>query len=214
MKIIATSDLHGTLPPIPECDLLIIAGDITFDHRSGRDLIFLDSYVRSWLDGLPAGEVVFTPGNHDFAFQNGSYGRITPLRWHLLIDQEVTIGGLRIYGTPWTPTFFNWAFMKDDADLAQVFNRIPEGLDILISHGPPYGKCDRAMSSIRAGSKALLERLHIVQPRVMFCGHIHEGYGFDEVGRTRVYNVSHMNHRYMAINAPVEINLEPVTQDS
>jgi hypothetical protein len=42
----------------------------------------------------------------------------------------------------------NCAFMKEPAELEAVFAQIPEGIDILESHQPPYGFGDRPVSGV------------------------------------------------------------------
>jgi predicted phosphohydrolase len=70
-KIIAVSDLHGALPTIPPCDLLLIAGDVapTMNHSLRFQADWLDTDFRFWLESLPAQKIVFIAGNHDLVFQ-------------------------------------------------------------------------------------------------------------------------------------------------
>src|SRR5262249_33524902 len=71
MKVVAVSDLHGNLPAIPPCDLLLLAGDITpvRDHRLAHQAEWLDTTFRAWLNQVPARKVIGVAGNHDFIFQ-------------------------------------------------------------------------------------------------------------------------------------------------
>jgi Icc-related predicted phosphoesterase len=108
-----------------------------------------------------------------------------------LEDDEVTIDGVRFYGSPWTPVFFDWAFMKKrGADIAEVWKKIPQGLDVLITHGPPQGILDDAASyrggggePSHAGCADLRARVRFVKPKLHFFGHIHMQQGvFEEDG--------------------------------
>lgn len=182
-KIVAVADLHGYLPEIEPCDLLIIAGDIcpnfagSHDKDSFRQAAWLDKSFREWLDRIPAKQVIAIWGNHDFV---GQHRGLIPknLRWTLLQDNQVELNGLKIYGTPWTPTFFDWAFMDSEENLDRRWKQVPSELDILISHGPPYGYCDKPQASLpRCGSKAMLSAVSGKNPKLLICGHIHGGRG-------------------------------------
>lgn len=207
IKIVAISDLHGTLPDIPACDLLLIGGDIcpVHNHSIGYQLRWVNTEFREWLEKLKAKHIVGTFGNHDFIAQTEYM--VWDLPGHWLIDNWVHLYGFKIWGTPFTPTFFDWAFMEDDAELAEHWAKIPDDVNILLTHGPPYGTCDVNDTGEHCGSKTLRDRvkeLHELQYH--FCGHIHEanGYGYDD----KTYNVSHMNLRYEPVNPPLLIEIE------
>jgi len=95
----------------------------------------------------------------------------------------VTLFGLRIYGSPWQPAFFDWAFNlpRCGPQLREVWSRVPEGIDILVTHGPPHRVHDRTVEGDDAGDEVLRERLESMTkpPRLHVFGHIHEGYGYD-----------------------------------
>lgn len=185
MRILAVSDLHGHLPgKIPECDLLLLGGDYT-DHQKG----FIERF-RRWLKDLPC-KVIGIAGNHDFELLDEELARGLP--WTYLFDSEASHEGIRIYGTPWTPKFYDWAFMKDEEDLKPTFQKIPEGINILLSHGPAFQRLDKTYYDESPGSKNLLDRIEQVAPKVVICGHIHEARGAMEVGGTKYYNVSYVN---------------------
>lgn len=205
MRIIATSDLHGHLPDIPECDLLIVAGDVTpvWNHELDYQSEWLSGRFLSWLKSTPAKEIVWIAGNHDFALQVFSFARSE--RIHYLIDKAISIDGVSIYGTPWTPNLPDWAF-QSDGRAEDIFSTIPEGLDILVSHGPPYGYGDR-VGWEHVGCSSLLTAIQQKKPRIMICGHIHSEYGVYSCGETTIYSVAHMNDFYEPVNEPVEIEV-------
>lgn len=210
MKIVAVADLHGYLPSIEPCDLLILAGDIcpnfagTPDKDRFRQAAWMDRMLRPWLQAVPAKTVLAIWGNHDWVGQRSG---LVPdgLRWTLINDRAITIDGLRIYGTPWTPTFFNWAFMKEEEALEAYWDAIPNALDILVSHGPPYGYRDRVSpTDVRCcGSKALLTHVTRSNPALVICGHIHGGRGeaILPVGGT-IKNVAFVDEAYKPRQVP------------
>lgn len=219
MEIVAVADLHGHLPVIEPCDLLVLAGDIcpNFSGRASddqlRQAVWLGSKFRTWLEKVPAARVVAIWGNHDFV---GERRQLVPpdLPWTLLQDEAVTIDGLRFYGTPWTPTFFQWAFMRDEEELeTSQYAKIPEGLDVLVAHGPPYGYCDQPHATLpRCGSKALLQHVTRANPRLLICGHIHGGRGAGLLpGGGEIYNVALVDEAYKPRPVYSIITIEPRT---
>ena len=89
------------------------------------------------------------------------------------------VAGIRIYGTPWSvgSGFHGWAYQEDEDVLEGVYRRIPEGMDILLSHSPPLGWCDAGPSCASFGSSALLATVQRIQPGIVVCGHVHGGRG-------------------------------------
>ena len=221
MKIVALSDQHGSLPEVEPCDLLLIAGDICHvkDHSTQGQLQFLAGPFSDWLDRVPAEHVVGVAGNHDWIFQLEP--RLVPksLRWEYLEDRAVSVGGLSIYGTPWQPVFFDWAFNLPEDLLAKKWEMIPDGVDVLLCHGPPHGYGDLVSPRSWArgghqGSTTLLEAVRRVKPRLMVFGHIHEGRGRWEIdhgdGRTTILaNVTVVDASYRSVYPPMAFELTP-----
>lgn len=198
MKIAAFSDCHWLYEDIkkfPKADLCIFAGDWCGNgYYMQETLNFLE-----WFSKLPYKYKVAIPGNHDRfcelaektckdLFQQASA--------NLLIDEEINIEGLRIYGSPWSPLFMNWAYMLSEEQLKLKFNNIPNNLDILITHTPPKGICDNNL-----GSQALLDEILIKKPKVSIFGHIHNSFGAFKNNYTKFYNVSICNDEYKIINS-------------
>ncbi len=119
------SDLHGRLPKIPPGDMLIIAGDIVplNKHAVESSATWLDFVFRPWLEAQPVQHIVAIWGNHDWIGERRA--AIPDLPWVVLQDSETTLEfpatgeQLRVYGTPWTPMFNNWAFNLDDTRAVQ-----------------------------------------------------------------------------------------------
>ena len=195
LKIVASSDLHGYLPEIPDCDLLFLGGDICPDGNELKQALWLDTVFRRWLRNVPARSIVGVAGNHDFVFQNRP--DLTPaLPWHYLQDSGIELFGLHIWGTPWQPVFFDWAFNLEEEQLEQKWQLIPSNTDILLLHGPPRGYGDRNSHDEHTGSPSLTRRILEVQPRLAICGHIHEARGEYYIGHSLVANVSQLDLQY------------------
>lgn len=224
MRIIATSDLHGTLPEIPEADVLIVAGDVCpmYSHAVRDQYEWLDTNFRNWLlENLEkVDKIIGIAGNHDFVFERWP-DKVAELflPWTYLQDKGTTInkfteGGcvsLNFWGTPWVPNLARWAFHDTDAGLDARFAAIPEDIDVVIAHGPPFLYRDRTVpkfGDVHAGFPGASTMLWRVKPIAYVCGHIHEGYGVEKhpSGAT-VYNVAHQTENYEAINPPVWIDV-------
>lgn len=200
MKILAISDLHGHLPKIDPCDILLLAGDVGVDFRAKEHLL---GPFSDWLRGLRARHIIGIAGNHDFEFARDREA-YRGLPWTYLQDETVEVEGLKIHGSPYTPLFGSWAFMRRDEDLRHVWNKIPDDTDILVTHGPPYGMLDKNIGGKACGSKTLWERVQQVRPRLHVWGHIHEAQGEKLVEwsdrNTLFANVSHVDAMYRPVS--------------
>lgn len=221
-KIVATSDLHGKLPKpktMPAGDILLIAGDITptTDHSIEYQRIWLDSAFRYWLSQLSYKHVICVFGNHDFIGEQNPYGvEKLNLPCKFLTDEEVTVEGLRIYGTPHQPYFFGWAFNLYEPKLREKWDLIPQGIDILVSHGPPQGYGDLTEDHettgkiIHVGSPSLTLKIEEIKPKLVVYGHIHSGYNTytnPNCPNTILANVAYVNEKYQPANDPMVFEL-------
>lgn len=207
MRIVCLSDTHSLHSQIqvPEGDILLHAGDLT---RRGH-LQELEEAAR-WLRSLPHQEKILIAGNHDFCLQQQPEKARDLLQGlTYLKDSFCHCQGLKIYGSPWQPWFHDWAFnLRRGEPLREVWARIPEDSQIVITHGPPQGILDRCYDGREVGCQDLLERLQVVRPRLHLFGHIHEAYGQRKVGETLYVNASTCSLHYKPIQAPVVIDME------
>jgi len=235
MRIVALSDQHGFLPDVPAGDLLIVAGDIcpdrfgSFTAKVAPDLQaqWFDAKVRPWINAAPATHKIATWGNHDWCGQACDFSRDAPgatatTTLQILVDQgtEVPVSApagavlppISIWATPWSNQFMDWAFMKEPARLANVYDKIPVGIDILVSHQPPHGYGDQSPDYgsgriLHLGSRQLLAAIERVRPKVVICGHIHEAYGRYDHDGIPIYNVSVVDERYRLAHEPTVIEV-------
>lgn len=205
-RIACLSDQHGNLPKVPECDLLLIAGDICPVGEAPIQRLWLQHAFDTWLKSLVGRmDVVGVSGNHDWVFQHYGHRAAPNLKWTYLEDSETLWKGLKIYGSPHQPIFFNWAFNLPEPELAEKWAAIPDDTDILLLHGPPHGVGDFSPhGKVHTGSPSLLQRIEQVQPKLAVFGHIHSGYGQYRVGNTLAVNASLVNENYTPVN-PIQV---------
>jgi Icc-related predicted phosphoesterase len=205
MRIVATSDTHSKHKqvPIPDGDVFIHAGDLT--PRGNYDEFIS---VASWFAELKNRfkHRIFIGGNHDFALEINSKYVLDDLFDSDVIylqDKEIIIDGIKFYGTPWMPPYYDWAFMREEEWLEKCYAAIPNDVDVLITHTPPFGILDNAADDEKSGSLALrkrLEGLHQLKHHIF--GHVHEAYGSEKRGDVTFHNVCALNLQYRYQNEP------------
>lgn len=211
MQIVAISDTHNTHDQVvlPEGDILVHAGDATGRGRPDEFIPFLD-----WLGSQTFQHKIFVAGNHDFwpeknksLFEDECKQRgITYLE-----NSGVEINGTRFWGSPITPTFLDWAFMKDRGhQIRQYWHAIPDETEILITHGPPHmilDQVDAKGESVGCGD--LLNRvLQLPKLKCHIFGHLHYNGGkTQEFREIKFVNASICNNGYKIRHAPQVITI-------
>lgn len=199
LKVCSISDSHQhPLPKIlegVEADILIIAGDWSMQATFKE--------IADFKEGLKAvrpqfGSVVIISGNHEVGIANNpnlmqeieqecnikylcnSFTSV--MRYYSDAPVEAPDEYVYIYGSPYTPKFGGWAYMGYPDEMQKNWARVPEGLDILVSHGPPFGildTVDTLLGPQSVGCEELRKRLDSMDapPSVVLFGHIHRNHG-------------------------------------
>ncbi|CAF3340088.1 unnamed protein product [Rotaria socialis] len=234
VRIVCISDTHSRYHfALPPGDILVHAGDFTL---SGQQ-IEVEDFIK-WLKTLNQYRLkVIIAGNHDLTLEPEFYEQ-TWQKWHhrgkedyekigqlirdpslatdhgiiYLEQQEFTDEktGLKFFGSPYQPEFCGWAFNLpiDSPQIAEVWSKIPNDLDVLITHGPPANILDTTFTGEHAGCPRLLTRVQQVKPRLHVFGHIHEAYGCVVHGSTTFVNASTCDFRYKPSQPPITVDLE------
>ena len=209
MKIIALSDTHGMYEglEVPAGDVLVFAGDAT-RHGSLDELI----HFNGWLEGLSHKHKIVVAGNHDWSWEKDPINSSLYLTNAVYLqDGELEIDGVNFYGSPWTPQYYDWAFMlpRNGAELGQKWLEIPYDTDVLITHGPPHSILDQREDDMfgrgeNVGCQLLFEHIgQLKDLKAHIFGHIHEAYG----KQVRSYNVSICNRAYEPVNRVTVIEI-------
>jgi Icc-related predicted phosphoesterase len=123
---------------------------------------------------------------------------------------------VKLYGSPWQPEFFNWAFNlpRNGKEMKSKWDAIPKDTDILITHGPPFGHLDiPGGQSIRVGCEMLRHRVDEIKPKIHVFGHIHGSSGYYYNGHTHFINASILNEQYLYTNLPVSVEWDSITNE-
>ena len=224
MRIVCISDTHGLHPkmkhPLPEGDILIHAGDCTNvgkEHEIGEFITWFKN-----IEGFQ--KKIFIAGNHDFGFERkGAWlpglidkDMLNNFNCVYLEDQEFLIEHpdlsrpLKVYGSPWQPRFYDWAFNVDRDKIHVYWEKIPRDSDIIITHGPVYGMLDLAPIGGRVGCNSLRFHVEQIKPKLHVSGHIHCGYGVELDDNTIYVNASICDEKYRPINKPIIIDITEV----
>jgi len=218
VKIAALADLHGHFPDVPDCDVVVIAGDIVlFDPgmdglAQAHDLRDQLKRFRTWLNALNMRGIIAVgvAGNHDFPFQEvpdlpGKFN------WHYLYDSHTQIDDVIFFGSPWQPWMGGWAFNapEDELDdpnepfLDHQFGKMLGAADVIVTHSPPAGFHDTVAGAHR-GSIALNKHIERVEPRLAIYGHIHQP-GVETVGRTTLCNAAYVGFNRRPNGHPIQV---------
>jgi predicted phosphohydrolase len=206
MRIVCLSDTHDMHDrvAVPAGDVLLHAGDATMMGTPAQIAAF-----DAWLATLPHAHKIVIAGNHDWLFERDpAFARSLIRHATYLEDSLATVAGLRIWGSPWQPWFYDWAFnLPRGPEIAAKWARIPAGIDVLVTHGPPAGILDRTSRGEAVGCADLRAELGRIAPRLHVFGHVHEGWGTAEVDGIRFVNACNCSERYRPVQAPIVVDL-------
>jgi len=239
VRFVCISDTHSyetkamsmatALESIPPGDVLLHCGDFTNTGKASEVAAFA-----KWFGELPHARKILIAGNHDLSLHAASYAETAKRFGHgaqedvedtcakvraivdaiprceYLVDSGTEVEGIRVWGSPWQPEFCDWAFnLPRGEPCREKWRMIPEGVDVLLTHGPPLGHGDLCSSGHRAGCLDLLDELQTrVRPRYHCFGHVHEGHGVTTDGSTTYVNASTCNLRYRPVNEAIVFDIE------
>lgn len=251
MKIVAISDLHGHLPKLQPCDVVVICGDIVppnIQKNYEASLAWLSGPFQSWALNLDCKKVIFIAGNHDFVFETMRNGEVHTCGQHqvyphsklyftstricetlfqmdndydpkilYLCDNTYKYEGITFYGTPWCPSLRNWAFYGDKQHLLNQFNKIPDDVDVLITHCPPkYGLQGIVLETNwnYMNDFGCVELQQVIDERFadkdmwILSGHIHSGkHEVEKMNNVKYRNCSIKNEDYQVAYQPFEFEI-------
>lgn len=212
MRLVCVSDVHFyPMPKLPRGDVLIVAGDLTSSGTFGQL-----AECGKWLRDQPFDCKLVIAGNHDFLFekdynlaraaiQDGVGGTV------YLQDQVFVLDDVVFYGAPWSVKYHFWAFGNDPGKAESIarWDKIPPGVDVLITHGPPKGILDLAPNGYSLGDSDLTARVQALKPRLHVFGHVHHSHGTAKVGDTLFVNAAICDEQYKHTQEPIVLDYKP-----
>ena len=225
MKITFISDTHTKhhqiTSQLPGGDLLVHSGDFSsrgYEHEG-------DSFF-DWFNGLDnyTNKIVIA-GNHDLMFEDDPmlakdiisyYPKVTYLQDDLEVIGDDYSSSVKLWGSPWQPEFYDWAFNlpRGGEELKDKWDMIPPNMDILITHGPPWGHLDTVVGqSTNLGCELLAEKIKVLKPKIHVFGHIHSGYGYKFHEGTHYFNASVLGEDYVFTQKPMTVEWDPKTNE-
>lgn len=188
-----THTYHDLLEIPKNITIVICSGDISNAKHKETSYKEIMNFIE-WFKKLPIKYKVFVAGNHDSAIETNTLDIIKEFEKagiYYIQDSFIEIEGIKIYGTPYTPTFGEWFFMKARHKMNDLWNKVPDDTDILVTHGPPKGLLDLSYNKEGVlefcGCKSLrnhcISRLNL---KLCLFGHIHNTEDIINAGITKL----------------------------
>jgi len=215
MKIVCISDTHGRhtkIKDLPEGDVLVSAGDFTTTGYSKTEI----RKFTNWMAKQPYEHKIMIAGNHERLFEEDPKRALQQINNEVIYlqDSSAVIDGVRFYGSPWQPRFFDWAFnLSRGEQIRKKWEAIPENTDVLITHGPPRDILDKAPNRLIGGLDScgcddlrdiIMNKLSI---KAHIFGHIHKSYGRYIEDDIQFVNAAICNEEYKPLNKPIVIEI-------
>ena len=214
---------HHCENDLPGGNILIHSGDFMNGGYSKIEVIEFLDWFRS-IKGYD--KKIFIAGNHDRILENDPTWSLVTIKDYTnliyLQDEGYSIydidndSSVKLYGSPWQPEFFNWAFNlpRNGEVMKAKWDDIPDDTDILITHGPPFGYLDiPGGQDVRVGCEMLRHRVDEIKPKIHVFGHIHGSSGYYYNGHTHFINASVLDERYNYTNLPVSVEWDSITNE-
>ena len=236
VRFVCISDTHNKHDwdkcpfTVPDGDVLVHAGDFTQVGDAREVAAFC-----KWFGALPHKRKILIAGNHDLSLHGETYAQTGAIQGvqaadaaeaasrarelvaavpecEYLCDSGTSVSGIRIWGTPWQPMFPTGppqAFqLPRGQPLREKWAMIPDGTDVVITHGPPLGHGDSAGPGAHIGCIDLLNELQSrVKPSHHVFGHCHPGYGITSDGQTTYVNAATCTNKYRPEHLPLVFDL-------
>ena len=186
MHITVISDTHGKENQLVfeeykgnDKTMLIHCGDFQTHKPNTQEFLF-------WFSRQKFDYLLLVAGNHDSLIAVMGYEAAFKLCADLNIiyleDTSIEIEGIKFHGSPWSTRFGDWSFMNSDENLEEFWQKIPNDVEVLITHALPYNTLDKVEFSFggdnHVGSRTLEERVkELKKLRFHIGGHLHEDHG-------------------------------------
>lgn len=182
-----------------DVEVFIHCGDI-LDRGDMKEVIRVANYFKSHLNGQT---LHFTPGNHDKIFESSQAEdaikvfRDAGIIVHIdeRVQLQTSMGLVSFYFFPWVPEITpSHSFNLDDDTRKLYIDRIPNDVEVLVTHGPAKGCLDGIEGKTSFGDELLRAKLAVSERLLIHCfGHVHEARGVVRIRTDRL--------PYLSVNA-------------
>lgn len=184
MKILVIGDIHGSATKVQkivelihnkDVDLILITGDLTKlgDAREAEEVL---KHVKGF-------RILAVPGNMD-----------SKAVLHLLEEKRISLHGKKERIGKFSFIGFGGglennagSFLSSEEKIKKTLLELMQGEKniILLTHLPPFDtNIDKSSNGMPIGSKAVKEILKETQPIIHLCGHAHNSFGEEKIGKT------------------------------
>ena len=174
-----THSYHGLLKVPEGIDTVISSGDCSNYRDPYRNSNEVKDFI-AWYASLAIKNKIYVAGNHDTSIEKRLVARddFTKEGIIYLENESIELEGLKIWGSPSTPSFCDWSFMKAREKLHTLWGTIPDNTEVVVVHGPPKRildlSYDRQNNLEFCGCQALYKRVTKMQNlKAVLFGHIH-----------------------------------------
>ncbi|WP_309007788.1 metallophosphoesterase [Pelagicoccus sp. SDUM812005] len=187
-------------------DILIHCGDFYSKGEQDPDL----EKLNEWFANQQFRHKFFIPGENDDPVLLDQANRSGKLKEATLLNGKlVEVEGFKIFGA----SFFSWQDnrrfgLQTLDDVEALANSIPEDLDILATHVPPFGVLDESTPDDNLGCLTLRCRVQETRPYVHAFGHDTGAAGYERFEDMHCYNVA-QNWDVSPWPMPTTLNIEP-----
>lgn len=224
IKIVVFSDTHGFhgLLDLPSdgIDMAIFAGDAGTHKNPYSNINSVLDFIE-WYSKIPIKHKIWIAGNHCTSIEAGLVDarQLSEEKGLIYLEHETKfVNGIEVFGSPYTPTFYNWAYNVDRDKLREYWNQIPVTTELLIIHGGPHGvgNLNKTLEGEDVGcielETFLILKDGLPKLKMFIQGHIHEGYGYEKIGDKLLINASVLNRDYKLVNKPFIITMDSLTK--
>lgn len=208
VKIACLANIHNNKvfdTDIPDADILIIAGGAT-KRGTHSEYINFQKSLSDWESFFK--HIVYVPSKHDIGLQD-YYQKYHDMLTEvpnvlLLVNTDVVLMGLKIWGSPVSKHDTNWAYTCDERERENTYKNIAKDTDIIVTYSPAEGILDSVYSNrnscTASGCIYVRNTIERIKPQLHICGGAHESYGAAHLNDIICINASLINKDHQPIN--------------
>lgn len=175
-----THAYHELLKIPDNIDVVVHSGDFT----NAKDVYKNEPEALNflhWYGNLPIKNKVLIAGNHDaYTFHMKTKFKEWCVHYNIvyLENSYAEIEGIKFFGSPNTPQFGDWYYMKDRNKMDKLWRKCDNDIDVFVVHGPPKGILDKSYNRNHnlecCGDGSLYNHIVRIEPKLCLFGHIHD----------------------------------------